>query len=151
MGTHAIKIRLCTYNTKALLWRHYFAAVVSIARTLGCVRNDVKRTRLCYWIAQPAESWWNMPFKGTSLWRCGVHYCCYADTIVQHLDVTRFEHVLWRNTMHEWVMNIHYQTWIAQGRIINMSQTPSKQWGLCDKCFIWISIPFTLHGSTSAY
>ena len=33
----------------------------------------------------------------------------------QHYDVTQFEYVLWRHTMHEWVMNIHYKTWIAQG------------------------------------
>ena len=25
----------------------------------------------------------------------------------------RFERILWRNTMHEWVMNIHHQTWIT--------------------------------------
>ena len=47
-------------------------------------------------------------------------------------DVMRFELVLWRNTMHEWVMNIHYQTWKAQGRFINISRTPSKLWGMCD-------------------
>ena len=55
----------------------------------------------------------------------------------QHYDVTRFRYVLWRRTMHEWVMNIHYQTWIAQGRFINMIRTPSKQWGVCDK-YIYI-------------
>ena len=50
----------------------------------------------------------------------------------QHYDVTRFEYVLWRRIIHEWVMNIHYQTWIAQGRFQNMIHTPSKQWGVCD-------------------
>ena len=29
-------------------------------------------------------------------------------------------------------MNIHYKTWIAQGRFTNMILTPSKQWGVCD-------------------
>ena len=59
---------------------------------------------------------------------------CYdCDTTRQQYDVTRFKYVLWRPTMHEWVMNMHYQTWIAQGRFINMIRTPSKQWGVCDK------------------
>ena len=40
--------------------------------------------------------------------------------------------LLFRNTMQEWVMNIHYHTWIAKGRFINISRTPSKQWGVCD-------------------
>ena len=53
----------------------------------------------------------------------------------QHYDVTRFKYVLWRRTMHEWVMNTHYQTWIAQGRLINMIRTLSKQWGVCDNGF----------------
>ena len=30
--------------------------------------------------------------------------------------------------MPEWVMNNHYQTWIAQGRFTNIIRTPSKQW-----------------------
>ena len=55
-------------------------------------------------------------------WRCCVRYSCYANAIVQHYDVTRFEHVMWRTTMHEWVMDIHYQTWIT-----SKSRTPSKQ------------------------
>ena len=37
--------------------------------------------------------------------------------------------------MHEWVMNIHYQAWIAQGRFISKSRTPSKQWGMCDNYY----------------
>ena len=35
--------------------------------------------------------------------------------------------------MHERVMNIHYKTWIAQGRFTNIILTPSKQWRVCDK------------------
>ena len=53
----------------------------------------------------------------------------------QHYDVMQFEYVLWRYTMHEWVMNIHYKTWITQERFTNVILTPSKQWGVCDKCF----------------
>ena len=62
--------------------------------------------------------------------------CCYhCDCMLQHYDVTQFEYVLWHHTMHEWVMNIHYKTWIAQGRFTNIILTPSKQWGMCDKCW----------------
>ena len=57
----------------------------------------------------------------------------YCDSTHQHYHVTQFEYVLWCNTMHEWVMDIHYETWIAQGRFTNMILTPSKQWGVCDK------------------
>ena len=60
----------------------------------------------------------------------------YCDSTHQHYNVTQFEYVLWRNPMHEWVMNIHYKTWIAQGRFTNMILTPSKQWGVCDKACI---------------
>ena len=31
--------------------------------------------------------------------------------------------------MHEWAVNIHYKTWIAQGWFTNIILTPSKQWG----------------------
>ena len=60
----------------------------------------------------------------------------YCDSTHQHYDVTQFEYVLWHHTMHEWVMNIHYKTWIAQGRFTNMILTPSKQWGVCDNVFL---------------
>ena len=59
-------------------------------------------------------------------------YCYHFDYMPQHYDVTQFEYVLWRQTVHEWVMNIHYQTWIAQGRFTNIILTPSKQWGVSD-------------------
>ena len=48
-------------------------------------------------------------------------------------DVMWFEYVLWSHTMLEWVMNIHYQTWIAQGHFTNIIHTPWKQWGMCDR------------------
>ena len=55
---------------------------------------------------------------------------CYAVTIVTAVWIQLY--VLWRNTVHAWVMNIHYQTWIAQGRFTKIILTPSKQWGVCD-------------------
>ena len=68
-----------------------------------------------------------------TVWRMKLLLCCYhCDCMQQHYDVTHFEYVLWRHTMHDWVMNIHYKTWIAQGRFINIILTPSKQWGVCD-------------------
>ena len=68
-----------------------------------------------------------------TVWRTILLLCCYhCDCMQQHNDVTQFEYVLRRHTMHEWVMNIHYKTWIAQGRFTNMILTPSKQWGMCD-------------------
>ena len=64
---------------------------------------------------------------------------------IQHYDVIPFEHVLWHNTMHELVMNIHYQTWIAQRLFINISRTPSKQWGMCDNLLFLCVLP-SVHG-----
>ena len=71
----------------------------------------------------------------------------YCDSTHQHYDVTQFEYVLWRHTMHEWVMNIHYKTWIAQGRFTNMILIPSKQWGVCDNVIThipWMFLPLDL-------
>ena len=96
-------------------------------------RNWVTRSCMFFqirnWFHCVAESWWNMPFKGT--W----HGTGVADGAVaklprlwQHASALwrhAFEYVLWRRTMHEWVMNIHYQAWIAQGRFINIIRTPS--------------------------
>ena len=65
--------------------------------------------------------------------------CFDCDSTHQYYDVTRFEYVLWRRTMHEWVMDIHYQTWIAQWRVINIIRTPSKQWDVCDNISYHIS------------
>ena len=64
-----------------------------------------------------------------TVWRTMLLLCCYhCDCIQQNYDVTQFEYVLWRHTMHEWFMNIHYKTWFAPGRFTNMILTPSKQW-----------------------
>ena len=50
------------------------------------------------------------------VWLMMLLLCCYnCDCTQQHYDVTQFEYVVWCHTMHEWVMNIHHQTWIAQG------------------------------------
>ena len=71
-----------------------------------------------------------------TVWRTMLLLCCYhCDWMQQHYDVMQFEYVLWRHTMHEWVLNIHYKTWIAQGRFTNTILTPSKQWGVCDNIF----------------
>ena len=50
--------------------------------------------------------------------------------LLQYYDVTQFEFILWRHTMHAWVMNIHCQTWIAQGRFTNIIHTPWNN-GMC--------------------
>ena len=45
-----------------------------------------------------------------TVWWTVLLLSCYDyDSMYQHYDVTRFEYVLWRRIMHEWVMNIHYQ------------------------------------------
>ena len=45
-----------------------------------------------------------------TVWRTVLLLSCYdCDNAHQHYDVTRLEYVLWRRTMYEWVMNIHYQ------------------------------------------
>ena len=84
-----------------------------------------------------------------TVWQTLLLLSCYdCDSTRQHYDVTRFKYVLWCRTMHEWVMNIHYQAWIAQGRFINMIRTPSKQWSVCDNfgnvttgnSFSWVEI-----------
>ena len=45
-----------------------------------------------------------------TVWCTVLLLCCYdCESTQQHYDITLFEKVLWRHTMHEWVMNIHYQ------------------------------------------
>ena len=46
-----------------------------------------------------------------------------------------------QNYLHEGVIHIHHQTWIAQGRFMNIIRTLSKQWGMCDKCInvLWVN------------
>ena len=69
-----------------------------------------------------------------TMWRTMLLLCfyhCYC--MQQHYDVTQFEYVLWRHTIHEWVVNIHYNIYsFAQGRFANTILTPSKQWSVCD-------------------
>ena len=66
------------------------------------------------------DSWWNMPFKGTrhgnGVADGAVLSGCNYDSTHQHYEVTQFEYLLWRHTMHEWVMNIHYKTWSSPPR-----------------------------------
>ena len=67
------------------------------------------------------------------VWQTVLLSCCYdCDCTQQHYDIIWFEHVLWHYTMHDWIMNIHYQTWITQGQFPNIILTPSKQCGMCD-------------------
>ena len=45
-----------------------------------------------------------------TVWCTVLLLCCYdSESTQQHYDITLLEYVLWRHTMHEWVMNIHYQ------------------------------------------
>ena len=45
-----------------------------------------------------------------TVWCTVLLLCCYdCESTQQHYDITLLEYVLWRHTMHEWVMNIHYQ------------------------------------------
>ena len=69
-----------------------------------------------------------------TVWWMVLLLTCYdCDSMHQHCDIMRFEYVLWRLTIHEWVMNIHHQTWITQGGFINIIGSTSKQLGVCDK------------------
>ena len=53
--------------------------------------------------------------------------CCYDfESAQRHYDIKRFEYVtwiLWRYTMYECVVHIHYQNWIAQCLFTNMTRT----------------------------
>ena len=59
------------------------------------------------------ESWWTSHLKKHDLvtvWWTMLLLCCYnCYCMQQRYDVTQFDYVLWRHTMHEWVMNIHFQ------------------------------------------
>ena len=45
-----------------------------------------------------------------TVWCTVLLLCCYdCESTQQHYDITLLEYVLWRHTMHEWVMHIHYQ------------------------------------------
>ena len=45
-----------------------------------------------------------------TVWCTVLLLCCYdCESTQQHYDITLLEYVLWCHTMHEWVMNIHYQ------------------------------------------
>ena len=128
-GISHTPMRSRLYHTHIMYQRNWNGSCL-----VDLIRFQLRIFQICNLLNCVDESWWNMPFK--EQWRGdGV-----ADDAVAmllplwpHYDVTQFEYVLWSHTMHEWVMNIHYQTWIAQGRFTNMILTPSKQWGVCDK------------------
>ena len=80
-----------------------------------------------------------------TVWRTMLLLCCYhCDCIQQHYDVTQFEYVLWGHTTHGWVMNIHYKTWIAQGRFTNIILTLRDN----GACVIMIIVHMSLHRPT---
>ena len=92
------------------------------------------------------ETWHLMGRGMVTVWQTVLLLSCYdCDSTHQHYDVMWFECVLWHRTMHEWVMNIHYQTWYAQGRLINIIRTLSKQWGVCDKFLYHTSADIVPH------
>ena len=64
-----------------------------------------------------------------TVWWTMLLLCCYKCWL--HATAL-WRHAFWRHTMHEWVMNSHYQTWIAQGRLTNIILTPWNQWGVYD-------------------
>ena len=84
-----------------------------------------------------AESWWNMPFKGTR------HGNGVADgAVAKLLRLWQHASALWRHAVWIRIVTSH-NAWMGyeyslpnmnrQGRFINMIRTPSKQWGVCDK------------------
>ena len=60
------------------------------------------------------EFWWTCHLKRRYMvivWGTVLLLCCYdCGNTQQYHDVTRFECVLWRRKIREWVMNIDYQT-----------------------------------------
>ena len=89
-------------------------------------------SKLCNLLHCTDKYWWNMPFKETKHGDGDVRWarlllCCNNSENTQcNYDVTWFEYTLWCHTMHEWVMNIHYQNWIIQGQFTNVIRNPSK-------------------------
>ena len=77
-----------------------------------------------------------MPFQGTR------HGNGVVDgAVAKQLRLWEHTSALWRHAVwirivkshNAWMGYEYYQTWIAQGRFINMIRTPSKQWGVCYK------------------
>ena len=115
------------YDIHILSKRNWVGAFL-MNLTQQCSFFHIRNVFLCV-----AESWWKMPFKVT---RHGdaVEYVIVAALIrLFGIMTSRGSNTNSDVTVREWVMNIHYQTWIVQGRFINISRTPSKQWGVCDE------------------
>ena len=109
----------CTYVT---LWDHTFGTI-----RIDEVKFDMasKRHNAVSTGHDLVTMWWSVVL---------LHYNDFEST--QQHDVMQFEYVLWRHTMYKWVINIHYQTWIAQRWFINTICTPLKQLGMCYKILI---------------
>ena len=80
-----------------------------------------------------AESWWNITFKGTRHGDAVVYVIVatliWLFSIMTSRDLNTYCHVT--QCMNGlWIFIT--KTWIAQGRFINISRTPSKQWGVYD-------------------
>ena len=84
-----------------------------------------------------AESWWNMPFKGTR------HGNGVTDgAVAKLLRLWQHASALWRHAVWIRIVTSHnawmgYEYWLPnmnRPRAIHKhDRTPSKQWGVCDK------------------
>ena len=87
---------------------------------MGVCEMTVKCTRLCYWIARPAKP------------RVQIQLHQSNDCMQQHYDITQFEYILWRHTMHEWVINIHYKIKLESPKGDSQTQSsPPRNNGAC--------------------
>ena len=65
-----------------------------------------------------------------TVWCTVLLLCCYdCEGTQQHYDITLLEYVLWRHTMHEWVMNIHYQNMNRPTAILKHHPHPLETMG----------------------
>ena len=148
-GIHIPFIGILNQATQGLRFMQWAFGITQwkiIARTHGCVRNDSETHEtvlldcttgfaICVIALMKLGETFHLKRRDlVTVRRTTLLLCCYhCDCMQQHYDVTQFEYVLWHHTMFEWVMNIHYQTCIAQRLFTNIILTPSKQWGVCDK------------------
>ena len=66
-----------------------------------------------------------------------------------HYDVARFKYIYIVTPRN--AINIHYQTWVAQRRFINIIRTPLKQWGGCENKLIYVIFCEKLAGIAWCY
>ena len=78
------------------------------------------RPRPGYWIARPAKPGVQIQLHQSN------------DCMQQHYDITQFEYILWRHTMHEWVINIHYKIKLESPKGDSQTQSsPPRNNGAC--------------------